>query len=130
MLAKIIRKKILSIDEISLMILLPFHLSEAVARRPYTCNFTKKETSAQLFLCEFYEISKSTFSNRTPLVATSDSSWYLYHWLWANVVGCTSIFFQIRKTLSHGLRSNKHVMFLFLKTVIQRCLWKQLLIFL
>ena len=35
------------------------------------CNFIKKETLAQVFLYEFCEISKNTFSNRTPLVAAS-----------------------------------------------------------
>ena len=30
------------------------------------CNFIKKETLAQVFSCEFYEISKNTFSYRTP----------------------------------------------------------------
>ena len=29
--------------------------------------FIKKETLAQVFSCEFCEISKNTFSNRTPL---------------------------------------------------------------
>ena len=37
------------------------------------CNFVKKETLAQVFPCEFCEISKSTFSYRTPLVAASKS---------------------------------------------------------
>ena len=32
------------------------------------CNFIKKETLAQLFSCEFCEISKNTFPYRTPLV--------------------------------------------------------------
>ena len=32
-------------------------------------NFIKKETLAQVFSCEFREISKSTFLHRTPLVA-------------------------------------------------------------
>ena len=36
-----------------------------------TCNFIKKETLAQVFPCEFCEISKKTFSYRTPLVAAS-----------------------------------------------------------
>ena len=31
----------------------------------------KKETLAQVFSCEFSEISKNTFSYRTPLVAAS-----------------------------------------------------------
>ena len=37
-----------------------------------TCNFIKKETQAQVFSCEFCEISKNTFCYRTPLVATSE----------------------------------------------------------
>ena len=32
----------------------------------------KKETLAQLFSCEFCEISKNTFSYKTPLVAASE----------------------------------------------------------
>ena len=32
-------------------------------------NFIQKETLAQLFSCEICEISKNTFSYRTPLVA-------------------------------------------------------------
>ena len=35
------------------------------------CNFIKKEILAQVFSCEFCEISKSTFSYRTPPVAAS-----------------------------------------------------------
>ena len=34
-------------------------------------NFIKKETLAQMFSCEFCEISKKTFSYRTPPVAAS-----------------------------------------------------------
>ena len=36
------------------------------------CNFIKKETLAQVFSCEFCEISKNTFNYRTPLVAASE----------------------------------------------------------
>ena len=36
--------------------------------RPF---FIKKETLAQIFSCEFCEISRNTFSYRTPLVAAS-----------------------------------------------------------
>ena len=36
------------------------------------CNFIKKETLTQVFSCEFCDISKNTFFNRTPLVAASD----------------------------------------------------------
>ena len=35
------------------------------------CNFIKKATLAQAFSCEVFEISKNTFSYRTPLVAAS-----------------------------------------------------------
>ena len=35
-------------------------------------NFIKKETLAQMFSCEFCEISKNTFFHRTPLVAASE----------------------------------------------------------
>ena len=33
----------------------------------------KKETLAQVFCCEFFEISKNTFLHRTPLVAASEA---------------------------------------------------------
>ena len=36
-----------------------------------TCNFMKKETLALVFPSEFCEISKNTFSDRTPPVAAS-----------------------------------------------------------
>ena len=36
------------------------------------CNFIKKETLAQVFSCEFCEISKNIFSYRTSLVSASD----------------------------------------------------------
>ena len=35
------------------------------------CNFIKKETLAQVFSCEFYEISKNTFFYRKTPVAAS-----------------------------------------------------------
>ena len=34
-----------------------------------TCNFIKKKTLAQVFSCEFCEISKNSFFYRRPLVA-------------------------------------------------------------
>ena len=37
------------------------------------CNFIKKETLAEVFSCEFCEISKNTFSYTTPPVAASVS---------------------------------------------------------
>ena len=43
--------------------------------QPQTCNFIKKETLAQVFSCEFYEICKSTFFYRTLSMAAS----IIYH---------------------------------------------------
>ena len=37
----------------------------------YACNFIKKEALAQVFSCEFYEISKNTFSYKTSPLAAS-----------------------------------------------------------
>ena len=40
--------------------------------KAWACNFIKKETLTQVFSCEFCEISKNTFSYRTPLAAASE----------------------------------------------------------
>ena len=45
--------------------------TEAVVQLFSSCNFTKKETLAQMFSCEFCEISKKTFF-RAPAVAASE----------------------------------------------------------
>ena len=47
---------------------------------PEACNFIKKETLAQVFSCEFCEISKNTFFHRTPLVAASGSFTSILQW--------------------------------------------------
>ena len=39
--------------------------------RPDSCNFIKKETLAQVFSYEFFEIFKNIFCSGTPLVAAS-----------------------------------------------------------
>ena len=39
--------------------------------KAWACNFIKGETLAQVFSCEFCEISKNTFFYRAPLVAAS-----------------------------------------------------------
>ena len=36
------------------------------------CNFIKKETLAQVFSCEIYEISKNTFSTEHLMTASED----------------------------------------------------------
>ena len=49
------------------------HINESVDRRcAEACNIIKKGTLAQVFSCEFCEISKNTFSYRTRPVAASD----------------------------------------------------------
>ena len=49
--------------------------TEEVTRRceaeAEACNFIKKENLAQMFTCEFCEISKNTFSYKTPPAAVS-----------------------------------------------------------
>ena len=45
---------------------------------PKAWNFIKTETLAQVFSCEFCEISKNPFFYRTPLVAASDLWWSIF----------------------------------------------------
>ena len=42
------------------------------------CNFTKKETLAQVLSCQFFEIFKNTFFYRTPPLAAFLQSVTLY----------------------------------------------------
>ena len=41
------------------------------SNRPQACNFIKKDSLAQVFSCQFFEISKNTFFYRIPPVAAS-----------------------------------------------------------
>ena len=54
------------------------NFAKFTGKRPQPCNFIKKETLAQVFFCEFCEISENTFFYRTPLVAASCSVNYNY----------------------------------------------------
>ena len=45
-----------------------------------SCNFIEKETLAQVYSCEFCEISKNTFCYRTSPVAASEHIFF-YHYL-------------------------------------------------
>ena len=64
------------------------NIAEAIAwrcsvKKPQASNFIKKDTLAQMFFCEFCEISKNTFYYRTPLVGASDIGFYSFkscHW--------------------------------------------------
>ena len=49
-------------------------VSFLIKLQPQTCNFIKKEALAELFSCEFCEISMNTFSYRTPPVVVSEVS--------------------------------------------------------
>ena len=51
----------------------PF-FNKAPDLRAQGCIFIKKETLAQVFSCEFCEISKNTFFHRTSLVAASEQT--------------------------------------------------------
>ena len=74
---------------------------EAVAqtcsvKRCCACNFIKKETLAQVFFCEFCEISKNIFFYRTPLVAAflPSSTYNNYiHRYFLQEVQCSLTFF-------------------------------------
>ena len=47
-------------------------LNKVAGLRPRACNFIEKKSLAQVFSCEFCEISKNTFFHRTPLVTASE----------------------------------------------------------
>ena len=70
------------------------------------CNFIKKETLTQVFSCEFCEISKNTFSYRTPPVAASGDTKHLNYWLSANI-----IFLNVAKTKLVISKSPRKVIF-------------------
>ena len=55
---------------------------------PEACNFIKKETLAQVFSYEFCEISKNTFSYRTPPVAAS--AFFCFTKRWYSVISFTA----------------------------------------
>ena len=44
-----------------------------IQKKPEACNFIKKETLAQVFSCEFWEISENTFF--TEHLWTTASAW-------------------------------------------------------
>ena len=61
------------------------------------CNFIKEETLAQVFSCEFCEVSKNTFFHITPLVAVSErrySAWIT--WIYLHCLS-SAFFFKTKK---------------------------------
>ena len=59
--------------ECSVKKVLKFEKLKKKKKLPQAYNFIKKETLAQVFSCEFWEIFKNTFFQRTPPVAVSAS---------------------------------------------------------
>ena len=53
------------------------HLYQSLYVNKEACNFNKITTLSQVFSCEFYEISKNTFSYRTPPVAVFGSKSFI-----------------------------------------------------
>ena len=60
------------------------------------CNFIKKETLAQALSSEFCEISKNTFSYRTPQVAASEQSQASKMKLFSEIVAESSELFSLK----------------------------------
>ena len=69
----VLKKSVLKNCKIRRKTFVPESLSEKSCRL-HTCNFIKKETLAQVFSCELYEILKNTFFDRTPLQTASKVS--------------------------------------------------------
>ena len=89
------------------------------------CNFIKKETLAQVFSCEFCEISKNTFSYRAPLVTASANS-LLWWSKWNNWPWC---FFKLVRLLSRDLKLLRClVLFLFPMLVLVQSFFKPMVV--
>ena len=101
----------------------PF-LNEVAGLRPKACNFIKKKSLAQVFSCEFCEISKNTFFHRTPLVAASEKcrsfSYFLLQVFFSQF--CYTLIF-IYKQLGSGVISQSCLYFP--GVISQSCLYFQ-----
>ena len=76
----------------------------------FCCNFIKKETLAKVFSCGFCQISKNTFSYRTPLVAASVLLFYfllaVFNYFFFS--SCRNIVRGLHIKASQFLRSTKN----------------------
>ena len=61
--------------------------------RPQACNFIKKETVAQVFSCEFCEISKNTFSTEHLRTTASGIYFSTFHILKGNAIILRILYF-------------------------------------
>ena len=69
---------------------------EVLCRKGVFRNFAIKETLAQMFSCEFCEISKNTCFYRTPPVAASELSYESKHWASCSVSLTGILLFRFR----------------------------------
>ena len=95
-----------------------------------TCNFIKKETLAQVFSCEFCEISKNTFFHKTPLVTASmctPSVILVFCFIlaasntviWVSLFGAHSFKLEVKDFIFHAVVSSRET--------VQTLAWKFLL---
>ena len=69
-----------------------FKVKESMVFVEQNINFIKKETLAQVFSCEFCEISMNTFFYRTPLVAAS-----VLHPIWESQIKSKTVISSRKK---------------------------------
>ena len=60
-------------------------VSFLIKLQAWACNFIKKETPAQVFSCEFCEITKNTFFTE-HLLATISAVWNILRCFWSNAI--------------------------------------------
>ena len=81
---------------------------------PEACNFSKNETMQQMFSCEFFEISKNSFSYRTHPVAAS-AKWISYFRFTLKnfyfIKRVYSLIFLCQYNFSLGLEKNTFLLF-------------------
>ena len=87
------------------------------------CNFIKKEALAQVFCCEFCEISQNTFSYRTAPVAASDHSKEFSRNVVAPVYDALKNFLLLQKAIFHLVKSKQNVCQASKKTGIDLMIW-------
>ena len=90
------------------------------------CNIIKKETLAQLFSCEFCEISKNTFFTKHLWVTASENLKFSYH---IGVTSCDQAFMFIIVILSgYGFEffpACFHVIFVCIGSVELQSVWQK-----
>ena len=92
---------------------------QALGLRAQACNFIKKECLAQVFSCEFCEISKNTFSTEhifLQLISDHQETYYLMN---LYIISLNTLFQQfLKKTKIFNIRQGRR-----LKTGITTISW-------